>query len=141
MKKNFIPENIQFQRHYNNDENIPCPLCDRKLIRESQIFSDGSIPTLYCQTCIQFLPEGKLINHFRQSFYQNKDKSIWTFTTMIIPPYRIESHNDESRVGIIARYKTGHRKFYFKHLLTCPTIPPTSEEKIMDKIKMIKMFQ
>lgn len=141
MKKKFTPEHIEYRLHFNNDEHISCPLCQRELVRESQIFSDADIPSLYCQTCIQFLPDGKLINHYRQSFYQQTNQTISTYTTMIIPPYRIESSDNQSRVGIIAKYKTGHKKFYFKHLLICPVILPTSEEKIMDKIKMIKMFQ
>jgi hypothetical protein len=143
MKKKFIPETIQYQKHFNTGEHIPCPLCDRELIRESQIFSDSSIPALYCQTCIQFLPEGKLINHFRQSFFyqKNTNESLLSYTTMIIPPYRIQNYGERSSVGIISRYKTGKRRFYFKHLLTCPSIDPTSEEKIIDKIKMIELFR
>ena len=142
MKKKFIPETIQYQKHNDTNEHIPCPLCQRELIRESQLFSDNSIPSLYCQTCIQFLPEGKLINHFRQSFYQQRDKDeLYTYTTMIIPPYRIQTYGERSSVGIIASYKSGKRRFYFKHLLSCPIIAPTSEEKIIDKIKMIQMFQ
>jgi hypothetical protein len=112
-------------------KNSPCPLCGQPLVQESdQSDFDGDY---FCQTRAQVAGHS-LLNHYRYSLNNEN-------VTMIIPPYRILTDwKGESRIGIRARYKTGQQKYYFKTILTVPTIHPDTEEKLRNRIKTLLLF-
>lgn len=108
-----------------------CPLCGDALVEESdQSDFDGDY---FCQRRV-LVDDHSLFNHYRHSFVNN-------YTAMFVPPYRIiNDWQGTSKVGVRAQYKTGKRKFYFKTILTVPTIHPDTEEKLLNRIKTLLVF-
>ena|ERR1700722_15775217 len=110
-----------------------CPLCGETLVLQSPEDAQQDIQDLYCQRSVIFPLSGKRFSHYREGGGSD-------FITMYVPPYRIINTQGESRVGIHSRYKTGEKKHYFKTIVVCPTIPPTLEENMANRIKMVLVF-
>ena len=108
-----------------------CPLCGQQLVQESdQSDFDGDY---FCQKRVQ-VDGHSLYNHYRESLVNNT-------VSMFVPPYRIQSGwQGQSKIGVRAQYKTGKQKFYFKTILTVPTLHPDTEENLRNRIKTLLIF-
>lgn len=112
---------------------MKCPVCQKhELLTQSLEDSFGNIPDLFCPE-IETMPGGKILNHYRE-FRQHKQ------IRMIIPPYRIITQNEESKVSIQSRYKTGQKGYYFKTLLKLPVIHPDSQDNLLKRIKLLLLL-
>ena|SRR5271165_2766883 len=107
-----------------------CPICNKhQLVVQSLEDSGGSLPDRFCPEVIT-MPGGKILNHYRENQHYNSVR-------MIVPPYRIVTQNNVSKISIQSQYKGGNRKYYFKTLLKLPVIHPDTNEKILNRIKLL----
>jgi|SRR5271166_6565812 len=107
-----------------------CPVCKKhELVAQSLEDSYGYAPDLFCPDVVT-LPGGKILNHYRDFQRLNQ-------TRMIIPPYRIITEANESKISIQSRYKSGEKNYYFKTLLTLPIIHPDSQEALLKRVKLL----
>src|SRR5271170_1072715 len=112
---------------------MKCPICNKhELVAQSLEDSFGKQPDLYCPEVVT-IPGGKILNHYRE-FQQYKQ------VRMIVPPYRIISGNNLSKISIQSRYATGEKAFYFKTILKLPLIHPDSQEKLLERIKLLLLL-
>jgi len=112
---------------------MKCPICKKhELVAQSLEDSYGRLPDLFCPEIIT-LPGGKILNHYRD--FQGLKQ-----TRMIVPPYRVITEGNESKVSLQSRYKTGGQGYYFKTLLKLPVIHPDSQEKLLDRIKLLMLL-
>jgi hypothetical protein len=110
-----------------------CPMCGLTLVLESPEYSASELRDLFCQRPVYFADSKRTFSHYREERMSGR-------IIMYAPPYRVINTQGESRIGILSRYKTGDKKHYFKSITTCPTIPPVSEEKMANRIKMVLVF-
>ena len=112
---------------------MKCPVCNKhELVIQSLEDSFGRAPDRFCPEIIT-MPGGKILNHYRE--FQGA-KQI----RMIVPPYRIITESGHSKVSIQSRYKTGNQEYYFKTLLKIPALHPDSQEKLLDRIKLLMLL-
>ena len=112
---------------------MKCPVClKHELVEQSLEDSFGRAPDLFCPEVIT-LPGGKVLNHYRDFQWMKQ-------TRIIVPPYRIVTEKGQSKVSIQSRYKTGERSYFFKTLLKLPVIHPDSQEKLLERIKLLLLL-
>lgn len=119
-----------------------CPLCNKPLLEQSPEDTGWATPDLYCPEVIT-LPNGKKVNHYRER--KEPDEVV-----IHVPPYRIltketyykpqKIYNLISKIGLLSRYKTGSKSYYFKTILTTPEIHPDTEDKLRDRIKLLLLL-
>lgn len=110
---------------------MKCPVCGKyELVTQSLEDSFGHRPDLFCPETIT-LPGGKILNHYRH--FQHLKQ-----TRIIVPPYRIITHDNESEIGLQSRYKSG--KYFFKTLLRLPVIHADSADKLLQRIKLLMLL-
>ena len=110
-----------------------CPMCGLTLVLESPEYSASYVRDLFCQRPVYFAESNRTFSHYREERMSSR-------VIMYVPPYRVINTQGESRIGILSRYKTGEKKYYFKNAITCPIIAPISEEKMANRIKMVLVF-
>lgn len=110
---------------------MKCPLCDQNLIKDTE--DEAYIePDIYCEQFIRL--NGKKFSHYRDS------PELLRRLTMMILPYRIINEKGESKIGLLSRYKSGRKRYYFKTILKCHSIRPNTEEKLRNKIKLLLLM-
>lgn len=112
---------------------MKCPICNKhELVTQSLEDSFGHAPDVFCPEIIT-MPGGKILNHYREL---RSHKQV----RMIVPPYRIITENNLSKVSFQSRYETGERRYYFKTLLKLPIIHPDSQERLLERIKLLMLL-
>lgn len=112
---------------------MKCPVCKKQeLVAQSLEDSFGYAPDLFCPETVT-LPGGKILNHYR-------DFSRLKQIRIIVPPYRILTENNKSKISIQSRYKTGSQGYFFKTLLELPVVHPDSQERLIDRIKLLLLM-
>lgn len=110
---------------------MKCPVCHKQeLVSQSLEDSFGS-PDLFCPEVV-IMPGGKCLNHYREF------SSVKNQVRIIVLPYRIITQDGESKVSLHSRYKTGGH--YFKTILQVPAIHPDSQEKLLNRIKLLLLL-
>lgn len=112
---------------------MKCPICNKhELVIQSLEDSLGRQPDLFCPEVVT-MPGGKILNHYRE-FQQHKQ------VRMVVLPYRVITEAGESKVSIVDRYKSGERRHFFKTLLKVPALHPDSQEKLLERIKLLLLL-
>ena len=112
---------------------MKCPVCNKhELVTQSLEDSYGREPDQFCPEIVT-MPGGKVLNHYRE-FLGAKEVRI------IVPPYRIVTENGTSKVSIQSRYRSGNREYYFKTLLKIPALHPDSQERLLERIKLLMLL-
>lgn len=119
--------------------NRDCPLCGKALIRQSAQDAGGSNPDIYCPEEITLPEDKRVVNHYREH-------GDLMETRIYLHPYRIVTKDGQSKLGKRDRYKTKagvatkKGSLYFKTLIKCPEIHPDTEEKLLNRIKLLLLL-
>lgn len=110
---------------------MKCPICQKhELVAQSLEDCYGKVPDLFCPEVVR-LPDGKILNHYREYPIVNKVR-------IIVWPYRVINWKGESQISKDHRYKSG--KHFFKTVLKIPQIHADLEDKLRDRIKLLLLF-
>src|SRR6185369_5069189 len=115
-----------------------CPLCNKTLIKQSAQDACGYEEDWYCPDELR-LASGRKVNHYRE--YPELG-----YTDIYLPPYRIRNQDGQSKIGYLSQYKTKRRvrttrgKYYFKTIITCPQLHPDTEEKLLNRVKLLLLI-
>lgn len=108
---------------------MKCPICqEHELVAQSLEDCWGKLPDIFCPKTIK-LPEGKIVNHYREYPVAGDKVRIFAW------PYRIITWKGQSQISQDWAYKSGKR--YFKTILRVPTIHVDTEEKLIERIKLL----
>ena len=108
---------------------MKCPICEEhELVTQSLEDCYGRIPDVFCPKVIK-LPEGKIVNHYREYPVVGDKVRIFVW------PYRVITWKGQSQVSMDKVYRSG--KHYFKTILRIPALHPDTEEKLIDRIKLL----
>lgn|SRR5574337_1017242 len=110
---------------------MKCPICqNHELVAQSLEDIYGGQPDIFCPAIVK-LPDGKVLNHYRENPYYHKVR-------MIAMPYRVMTHMGKSKVSVLSQYKSG--KYYFKTILNIPELHSDTEDKLRDRIKLLVLL-
>lgn len=111
---------------------MKCPLCQKhELVAQSLEDCYGQLPDLFCPEIVK-LPDGKIMNHYREFQVVGKVR-------MIAFPYRIINWKGRTQISRDNRYKSG--KHFFKTILKdIPEMHPDLEDKLKERIKLLVLL-
>lgn len=118
-----------------------CPLCNNILIKQQSYTSE---PDWYCSKQISFPKDKRSFSHYTECPELNK-------ITFFVDNYRIINEQFTSNIQIHKKYKTIRGRifkgktntfgqFYFKTILSCPSIHLDSEDKLRNRIKLLLLI-
>ncbi len=112
---------------------MKCPICEEhELVTQSLEDCYGRVPDVFCPKIIK-LPDGKIVNHYRE-YPVVGDK-----TRIFVWPFRIITWNGESQVSMDTQYKKS-KKHYFKTIMRIPALHTDPEDKLRDRIKLLLLL-
>jgi hypothetical protein len=92
---------------------MKCPICqEHKLVTQSLEDCFGRKPDIFCPKVIR-LPEGKLVNHYREYSVVGDKVRIFVW------PYRIITWKGESQVSVDTK-RLKSNKHFFKTIMKAP---------------------
>jgi hypothetical protein len=112
-----------------------CPLCNKRLIKQSAQDACGYEEDWYCEEEIR-LVSGRKVNHYREF-------PELGYTDIHLPPYRIRNQDGESKIGMLKRAKTkrGVRttrgSWRFDTVIKCPQLHLDTEQRLRDRIHLL----
>jgi hypothetical protein len=110
---------------------MKCPICQKhELVAQSLEDSYGCIPDIFCPEVVR-LPDGKIINHYREF-------SIIGKIRMIAWPYRVINWKGQSQISQNHKYKSG--KSFFKTILKTPLLHPDTDDRLRERIKLLLLL-
>lgn len=112
---------------------MKCPICgEEELVTQSLEDCFGRKPDVFCPKVIR-LPDGKLMNHYREYPVVGDKVRIFVW------PYRLITHNGQTQVSIDSQYKK-NKKHYFKTIMRVPALHVDTEEKLLNRIKLLVLL-
>ncbi len=112
---------------------MKCPICGtEELVTQSLEDAFGRKPDVFCPKVIK-LPDGKLVNHYREYPVVGDKVRIFAW------PYRIITWNGQSQISMDTK-RLKSTKHYFKTLLKVPALHVDTEEKLRNRIKLLLLL-
>lgn len=112
---------------------MKCPICqEHDLVTQSLEDCYGSKPDIFCPKVIK-LPEGKLVNHYREYPVVGDKVRIFVW------PYRIITWKGESQVSVDTKRQKSNKHF-FKTIMKVPALHVDTEDKLRNRIKLLLLL-